>query len=278
MNRGTQAENSEEKKFMNRILNEIKEIIKKNINEYLPEVKPSDLEENGTVYYMNGKNGTEFDWYVNEHLPSFMVFYNDEQNLGAAKLLIYANGKVVLYLYEDKGNKLIKEIETSIEIIEDELFKLAVILKNETEDKDIWDESIDKINMDVEITEEEITKFQDSEQYMKPTKNRMNLLNKMAYLSKKVSEECWKVGYMCREEAMNENDSGWQFLAGNEDDKYLNNHKNCLLVHVQDVYQLDPDIWNYIDNPVGTELIRISSNEFEIDKKNKEIFVEKRKV
>lgn len=278
LNRGTQAENSEEKKFMNRILNEIKEIIKKNINEYLPEVKPSDLEENGTVYYMNGKNGTEFDWYVNEHLPSFMVFYNDEQNLGAAKLLIYANGKVVLYLYEDKGNKLIKEIETSIEIIEDELFKLAVILKNETEDKDIWDESIDKVNMDVEITEEEITKFQDSEQYMKPTKNRMNLLNKMAYLSKKVSEEGWKVGYMCREEAMNENDSGWQFLAGNEDDKYLNNHKNCLLVHVQDVYQLDPDIWNYIDNPVGTELIRISSNEFEIDKKNKEIFVEKRKV
>lgn len=278
MNRGTQAENSEEKKFMNRILNEIKEIIKKNINEYLPEVKPSDLEENGTVYYMNGKNGTEFDWYVNEHLPSFMVFYNDEQNLGAAKLLIYANGKVVLYLYEDKGNKLIKEIETSIEIIEDELFKLAVILKNETEDKDILDESIDKVNMDVEITEEEITKFQDSEQYMKPTKNRMNLLNKMAYLSKKVSEDGWKVGYMCREEAMNENDSGWQFLAGNEDDKYLNNNKNCLLVHVQDVYQLDPDIWNYIDNPVGTELIRISSNEFEIDKKNKEIFVEKRKV
>lgn len=278
MNRGTQAENSEEKKFMNRILNEIKEIIKKNINEYLPEVKPSDLEENGTVYYMNGKNGTEFDWYVNEHLPSFMVFYNDEQNIGAAKLLIYANGKVVLYLYEDKGNKLIKEIETSIEIIEDELFKLAVILKNETEDKDIWDESIDKVNMDVEITEEEITKFQDSEQYMKPTKNRMNLLNKMAYLSKKVSEDGWKVGYMCREEAMNENDSGWQFLAGNEDDKYLNNNKNCLLVHVQDVYQLDPDIWNYIDNPVGTELIRISSNEFEIDKKNKEIFVEKRKV
>ncbi len=41
------------------------------------------------------------------------------------------------------------------------------------------------------------------------------------------------------------------------------------LVHVQDVNQLDPDIWNYINNPVGTELIRISSNEFEIDKKDK---------
>ena len=87
---------------MNRILNEIKKIIKQNIIEYLPEVKLEDLEENGAVYYMNEKNGTEFDWYVNEHLPSFMVFYNDKQNLGAAKLLIYTNGEVVLYIYGEK--------------------------------------------------------------------------------------------------------------------------------------------------------------------------------
>lgn len=108
---------------MNRILNELKEIIEQNINEYLPEVKTSDLEEDG----MNGKNGTEFDWYVNEHLPSFMVFYNDKQNLGAAKLLIYTNGEVVLYIYGDKGNKTIKEIQTSIKVTENELFNLAVI-------------------------------------------------------------------------------------------------------------------------------------------------------
>lgn len=258
---------------MNRILNEIKEIIKKNLNEYLPEVKSSDLEDNGTVYYMNGKNGTEFDWYVNEYLPSFMIFYNDEQNLGAVKLSIYTDGGVVVYIYGDKGNKVIKEIQTSIEAAENELFNLAVILKSEADDKSFWDASIDKINTDVEINDEQITEFQDSKQYMEPTINRMNLLNKMAYLSKKVSEEGWKVGYMCRDEAMNENDSGWQFLAGNEDEEYSNDYKNCILVHVRDVYQLDPDIWNYIDNPVGTELIRISSNEFEIDKRDKEIFV-----
>lgn len=110
---------------MNRILNEIKEIIKQNINEYLPEVKPNDLEENGTVYYMNGKNGTEFDWYVNEHLPGFMVFYNDKQNLGAVKLLIYIDGVVVLYIYGDKGNKFVKEVQTSIEVAENELFNLV---------------------------------------------------------------------------------------------------------------------------------------------------------
>ena len=76
---------------------------------------------------------------------------------------------------------------------------------------------------------------------------------------------------------MNENDSGWQFLAGNEDDEYLNKYKNIAIVSVNQAYQLDPDILNYINNPVGTELIRISSNEFEIDKNDKEIFMEKRK-
>ena len=263
---------------MNRILKEIKEIIKQNIKEYLPEVKPSDLEENGTVYYMNGKNGTEFDWYVNEHLPSFMVFYNDKQNLGAAKLLIYTNGEVILYIYGDKGNKTIKEVQTSIKVTENELFNLAVILRSEADEKSAWDADIDKINTDVEMTKEQITKFQDTEQFMEPTKNRMKLLNQTAYLSKRILEEGWKVGYMHRDEPVNENDSGWSFMAGNESDEYCDDYKNIALVSVHEVYQLDPDIWNYIDNPVGTELIRISSNEFEIDKRDKEIFMEKRNL
>ena len=59
---------------------------------------------------------------------------------------------------------------------------------------------------------------------------------------------------------------------------YINDYKNIALVSVREVYQLDPYIWNYIDNPVGTRLIRISSNEFEIDKNDKEIFMEKRKI
>ena len=262
---------------MNRILNEIKQIIKQNISEYLSEVQLSDLEENGAVYYMNGKNGTEFDWYVNEHLPSFMVFYNDEQNLGAVKLLIHNDGRIALYIYGDRGNKIIKEVQASIEVAENELFNLAVILKDEADDKSIWDGSIDKINTDVEINDEKITEFKDSEKYMEPTKNRMKLLNQTAYLSKKILKEDWKVGYMRRDKPVNENDSGWSFCAGNEDDEYYNDYKNIVLVSVYEVYQIDPDILNYINNPVGTELIRISSNEFEIDKNDKEIFMEKRK-
>ena len=67
---------------MHRIITQIETIIKDNIRKYLPDVQASELEENGTVYYMNGKNGTEFDWFVNERLSSFMVFYNDADSDG----------------------------------------------------------------------------------------------------------------------------------------------------------------------------------------------------
>ncbi len=51
-------------------------------------------------------SSTEFDWYVNDKLPLFMVFYNDEANLGAIKLLLYSDGRVIVYIvyiYDEKG-------------------------------------------------------------------------------------------------------------------------------------------------------------------------------
>lgn len=60
------------------------------MKENMPEVSSDTLEEDGKVYYMNGKNGTEYDWFVNDHLSTFMAFYNDENNLGAAKANVYS--------------------------------------------------------------------------------------------------------------------------------------------------------------------------------------------
>lgn len=261
---------------MNRILDEVRTIIREGIKEYLPTLSPSDLEENGMVYYMNGQNGTEFEWYVNEHLPYFMVFYNDKQNLGAAKLAIYKDGRVKLYLYGNQGKKMVKEINTTIDATENELSNLAIILKNEADDKRIWDASIERINSDINPSTEQIQSFIKAEEYTAPTKNRANMLNKKAYLSKKVIDENWKVGYMYRAEPLNEYDSGWAFMAGNEDDEYNNDSKNIALVSIGEVSQLDPDILKYIDNPIGTNLIRISPTEFEIDKNDKEIFMMRR--
>ncbi len=260
---------------MNKILNKIKEIIAENIKTYLPDVKPSDLEENGMVYYMNGKNGTEFDWYVNDKISDFMVFYNDEKNLGAAKLTIYNKGDILLYIYGEQGNKIVKEVKTCIEVSEDVMFQLAVILKNEADNKRIWDASIEKINTDNEIVEEKINEFKNNKKYYKEMRRRKELFNLSAYVSKKVFEDGWKVGYMCRDEAVNESDSGWSFMAGNEDDDYVADYKNIVLLSIYEVSQLDPDILNYVDNPVGSRFIRISANEFEVDNHDKEIYTMK---
>ena len=55
-------------------------------------------------------------------------------------------------------------------------------------------------------------------------------------------------------------------MDSNEDDEYLSDPKNLMLLVVGMVWQrLNRDIFKSIDMPVGTKLIRISSNEFEID-------------
>ena len=83
---------------MNKILTELEQKLQECLRTYLPEISNSELEENGTVYYMNGKNGTEFDWHVNDRLPNFMVFYDDEDKLGAVKASVYRDGGMLIYV------------------------------------------------------------------------------------------------------------------------------------------------------------------------------------
>ena len=150
-------------------------MINESISKYLPDVKPEDLEENGKIYYMNGKNGTEFDWYVNDKISDMMVFYNDKDNLGAVKLTVYNNGCVLIYVYGDKGNKLVQEIKTAIDINENEIFELAVILRNEADDKRVWDSDIEKINTDIVISDDMIIEYKSHEKYYEKMRMRKEI-------------------------------------------------------------------------------------------------------
>ena len=67
--------------------------MKECLEKYVSDILPDDLEDRGAIFYMNGKNGTEFDWYVNDKVSDFMIFYNDKDNLGAVKATIYNNGR-----------------------------------------------------------------------------------------------------------------------------------------------------------------------------------------
>lgn len=258
------------------IIQKIESLINENITVYLPDIKRENLEGNGSIYYMNGKNGTEFDWFVNNKVSDFFVFYNDAENMGAVKLNLYCDGDVILYIYDDNGHHLKEEINASIEVSSEDLVKLVVLLKTTMDDQLIWDAEINRIDTTLTVTPTMIQEFEDHKKEYQGMIERRALFSKGCYVSKKLLEEGWKVGYMSRDEATNEMDSGWCFMVGNEDDEYVNDYHNIALLHVGDMCRIDPDVIAHICNPVGTEMIRVSSDSFEIDTHDKPIFFEKR--
>lgn len=259
---------------MNPILSDIQTKILNAIKENLPDLSFDDLEEGGKVYYMNGNNGTEFDWFVNEHFPSFMVFYNDKENLGAAKASVYPDGGMVIYLFDDHGRHMAKEVSTFLDVEEPDLLSLAVCMRYNADDKKIWDAALDIIESDVVPDERTISEFISHREYYEPSIRRRDILGKLCVVSKKVSRDGWKVGFMLREELQDDKDSGWQFMAGDEDDEYLDNVENVELCLVNSIAGIDPAIMKYIDSPVGARFVRISSDDFEEDK-NQRSYMEK---
>ncbi|MBR1773545.1 MAG: DUF2185 domain-containing protein [Eubacterium sp.] len=259
---------------MHRVITDIQIRIRNAMKENMPEVSSDTLEEDGKVYYMNGKDGTEYDWFVNDHLPTFMVFYNDENNLGAAKATVYTDAGMVIYLYDEKGNHLAKEVQTFLDIDESELLKLAVCLRCNADDKKIWDAALDRIESDILPDESTEAEFLDNRKYYETSIRRKEIMGKLCVVSKKITREGWKVGFMLREELYDDEDSGWQFFAGDEDDEYLNNVEHVELCKVYSIAGIDPAVINHIDSPVGTRLIRKSPEEFEEDR-NQSAFMEK---
>lgn len=262
---------------MNVILNEIKLIMEQNKEQYLPQVKSSDLEENGAVYFMNSKDGTEFEWYVNDKLPPFMMFYDDEAKMGAVKLLLYRDGTVQVIVFDNAGKNMCKEVRTHIECGEEQLLDLAVLLKHQAEDSGKWNVNIESLCTDIPVSDEMRNTFLNHKSWFDEIKEIRLLMNQGALVSRRIVEEGWKVGLMYRREPNNPADSGWTFFAGNEDEHYNSDVKNIVLMPLGKVCQdLDRDVYKYITAPVGAEFIRISETEFEVDMKNKAIFLSKR--
>lgn len=95
-------------------------------------------------------------------------------------------------------------------------------------------------------------------------------------VSDKITKEGFKVGYMYREEPTIGNpDSGWRFMAGNEDDEYMNNSNNHHIFAINTICNYDKDIIPYLKSKIGSAYIRISSFEFATDDGTKTIFIDK---
>jgi hypothetical protein len=152
--------------------------------------------------------------------------------------------------------------------------ELAVILRRNADDKRIWDAALDRIESDIVPDEAAVAEFLNNRQYCEPSIRRKEILGRLCVVSKKITRDGWKVGFMLREELQDDRDSGWQFMAGDEDDEYLNNIENVELCMVNSIVGIDPTVMSYIDSPVGARFVRMSSDEFEEDR-NQKSYMEK---
>jgi hypothetical protein len=72
----------------------------------------------------------------------------------------------------------------------------------------------------------------------------------------KITVDGMKVGYMYRENPTNENDSGWRFFAGDEDETYTNNPDNYSIFDLNTICNYDSSIIPYLSKPIGIKLER----------------------
>ncbi len=93
--------------------------------------------------------------------------------------------------------------------------------------------------------------------------NIKDLVKGMGYsiCSNKITVEGMKVGFMYREEAFDDEDSGWRFLSGTEDQEYANNPDNSKIYGVNAIANHDNAIIPYLKAAIGTEWERVDGED-----------------
>jgi len=87
------------------------------------------------------------------------------------------------------------------------------------------------------------------------------------YATDRITVEGCKVGFMYREEPCQNSfaDSGWRFMAGDEDDDYMNNPENLAIYQVNTICNYDSDIIPFLNSAPSTAYIRDENGEFMLD-------------
>lgn len=109
------------------------------INEIRNEYPIIGNELDGKIYYMNGNDGTDFDWRYNSRACEFMVFHENE--MGYITLMVYNDNFMTIYVYADGG---MKPTDTITEYYDGNPIELASFLYKTFDENGLWDESIEE--------------------------------------------------------------------------------------------------------------------------------------
>ncbi|MEZ5937058.1 MAG: DUF2185 domain-containing protein [Hyphomonadaceae bacterium] len=76
-----------------------------------------------------------------------------------------------------------------------------------------------------------------------------------------ITVDGFPVRWMYREEPDNEDDSGWRFLSGFEDDAYMDDPANHGVYDVNTIANLDREIIPFLDAAIGSAFERTAESE-----------------
>ena len=142
------------KDILNRIENKMAEILDAN------GISKNILLNGGQVHYCNGNDGTEFDWVCNERLCEFETFYDDEDQYGAAKILVQKDGGIYCVAWGDHGHGEAVTMKESNFVTEEEAFNLAAFMYAIADNENKYDLPLSLLDTNIKLTSDMVTDFE----------------------------------------------------------------------------------------------------------------------
>ena len=113
----------------------------KDIRKEYSNITDDMLDNNGAIYYMNGNDGTHFDWNCNDRLCEFVVFYKSEY--GFIKVILDKDDVLTGYVYKDRGYEPVGRYERQLE--DGVAWSLKNLLLREADNEGLFDFDINEI-------------------------------------------------------------------------------------------------------------------------------------
>ncbi len=119
----------------------VKDYITNALSKHAVGITPEQLLDSGAIFYMNGNDGTDFDWRFNNRTCEFMVFYKST-NYGIMQVVVTDCGFIKGYYYADNGKADAIHLESQY-VGAIEALELKNWLEDNFDDKMLWDKPID---------------------------------------------------------------------------------------------------------------------------------------
>lgn len=123
---------------LSRIYEILADYMRRMKKEYAPDITDDKLSDGAAVFYMNGNDGTDFDYDVNERTCEFMQFYKSNE-LGLIKVYVTAKGTLsgILWLNEGKNAICLPDEDLPLDVSPR---GIADALMQELDENSEWDE------------------------------------------------------------------------------------------------------------------------------------------